>query len=116
MKWVNGNIYNYTLELDEHPQQSSMFGRRGLYRCSTIDAYFLLLNFIHMSDQSNDSITFLVLSATGSGSYYKKWQDGNNNGVVTCHIDNHIGFTNVTDKYSKEDLKVFRQMRKVLLG
>ena len=123
MKWVNGNIYNYNIELDEHPQHPPVLTSarfyakgRGIYNYSTIDAYFLLLDFEEFNGAIiSEQIKIFILSATGTGRLFEKWQE-NKLDVMSCDMSNYIGFTDVTDKYSKEDLHVFRKMRKVLQG
>lgn len=126
MKWVNGNIYNYSIELDEHPQQPSgsrsarfYVKGRNVYNYSSINAYFLLLDVDDVEEINGsfifEQIKIFILSATGTGRLFEKWQE-NKFDVMSCDISNYIGFTDMTDKYNKEDLYIFKKMRKVLNG
>ena len=102
MKLVKSHIYEYHGELKD----------------CILDAKFLLLSHAAEHNQIGSDkyyLEFLILTCSGYGELFDKWSS-NNKGIAKYHIDNFIGFKDISDQYNIKQLHNFKIMTKVING
>jgi len=117
MNWVNGNIYHYEYELSDY---NDINHKPNLYKIRTINPKFkswISLDFVLVSNHEDGMlIHLLILNSKGDGQRYEEWSDKAKKGIITYKIESHIGFTDITHKYSTKDLEAFKKLSKLIRG
>ncbi len=117
MKWVDGNIYHYESDLVDYFDMNHTQKRHALSPRKPTFKSRISLDFVLVSNHEDGMLLhLLILNSKGNGQRYNEWLDKSKNGTVLYQIESHIGFTDITHKYSTKDLEAFKKLSKLIRG
>lgn len=117
MKWIDGNIYHYEYKLDDYFDMAHVQNRNVLSPRKTIFKSWISMNFVLISNHEDGMLIHaLILNSKGDGQRYEEWLDLSKDGTALYKIESHIGFTDISHKYSPKDLETFNKLRKLIRG
>lgn len=119
MNWIDGNIYHYEYELSDYNdvnQKLKQF-RSVLENKTPKYKSWISLDFVLISNHEDGMlIHLLILNSKGEGQKYEEWLSKTRNEGIHYRIESHIGFTDITHKYSTKDLDAFKKLSKLIRG
>ena len=117
MKWVDGNIYHYEYELSDYNDINHIPNLYTIKPCNPKFKSWMSLDFVLVSNHEDGMlIHLLILNSKGNGQRYEEWLSKTRNEGIHYRIESHIGFTDITHKYSTKDLEAFKKLSKLIRG
>lgn len=117
MKWVDGNIYHYEYELNDYNDIKSILSPYKIKPRNLKYNSWISMDFVLVSNYEDGMlIHLLILNSKGNGQRYEEWLDKSKNEGFTYQLESHIGFTDITHKYSTKDLEAFKKLSKLIRG